>query len=801
MNFPSILTKILARALEWLHPWLIFLSILSKTYALALVRVNPWYGAIGWTLGALIDWLVIRVAFGGGTTRKVITQLVTLHVAAVVIGWGALDACQYAAIRWKDGIPVLASLVGGGLRLTGLSVGTHGGSVVLTTMAGPLDFAMSIDRLGLQMPLLFLTFGAVWLFWAGVTLRDVLVKLGAIACLLLGVTVVCGVCQVLLPLGLFDFIGYESEELPYRPFMDERTGIWIHLPFLLMAGVLIGKFLMPPSLPDAPSDNAPSDRLPPVLRWGIIPVLLALCGIIAWEPAGTPKTGKILICSSHAQWSPPTRPYDRDWYGPDSGYNYACMKRFFGLFYHQVAETTGALTMKDLDGTSVLIIYLPDKQFSKDEIELVQGFVRNGGGLMVIGDHTNVFGSMAHINELCVPFGFQYRDDVLFDLDNDFHQMMYPPCQPAQFWNGISLFKLRGPTSIRPTSFATRCTYEVDHSKGVRAIYSVNNFYPPPHDDPKMTTGTFCVSAASHYGRGRVAAWGDSTVFSNFEIYYPGKYELLTNTANWLNHQDDAVGGALRRIMPVIVLLGLALFLGSRRKPQAWLAAVTITMACMGAARLACLLAEQRRPTFPAPTAPSQWVLFAAHKDDPGHNLCGFFSNEPYNERYEVFIQWVLRTGAYPGFWLLDDGPRNGFYQHLKSSDQTVTAHALIVRKPADLSQLDEAGAIPMRAKDPLLLMFVSTIQAPQAIERIKHAGLVQHAEALAAIAAAWPAGEVMVRDGERQVMVIAGAERFSDQAMGISEKVVPDTTQRALFTQAFGVIDRLLGRAAAGGK
>ena len=335
----------------------------------------------------------------------------------------------------------------------------------------------------------------------------------------------------------------------------------------------------------------------------------------------------------------------------------------------------------------------------------------------------------------------------------------------------------------------------------MRAIYSVNNFYPPPHDDPKMTTGTFCVSAASHYGRGRVVAWGDSTVFSNFEIYFPGKYELLTNSANWLNHQDCSASGTVRWIMPTIVLAGLALFLAVRRQPRMWLAAVTITLACAGVARMASLFVEHKQTKLPMPIAPSQWVVFAAHKDDPGHNLSGFFSNEPYNERYEVFIQWVLRTGAYSGFWLLDDGPRNGFYQHLQSSDQTVTAHALIVRKPSDLKQLDEVGKIQMRAKDPLLLMFSSSITATRAMDRIQRAGLVKNGEALARIAAAWPAGEVTIQDGERQVMVIAGAERFSDQAMGISEKVVPDAGQKALFSQAFGVIDRLLGRATAGGK
>ena len=779
---------------------MIFLSVLAKTYALALAQIYPWHAGICWLLGAFADWYVIHVTrkpTDGRTTGNALAQWAALQIAALIIGWSALMACEYAAIRWKDGIPVLAAIVSQMLHLTGLSVASHGGSVVLTTMAGPLDFAMSIDRLALQMPLLFLTFSAVCLFRVETNLRDALFKLGSIAGLLLAVTIVCGVCLVLLALGLFDFVGYETEELPFRLFMDARTGIIIHLPFLLAAGVLISRFLKPPPLPAAPPDIASAEKLPRALLWGGIPLMLALCGFIAWEPVGTPKTGKVLICSSHAQWSPPTRPYDRDWYGIDSGYNYACMKRFFGLFY-PVAETTGAITEAELNGTSVLIVYLPDKRFSDEEIKLVQNFVRNGGGLMVIGDHTNVFGSAAHINELCEPFGFQYRDDILFDLDTDFHQMMYPSRWPSQFWNGISIFKLRGPTSIRSTSFATRCTYEVPHSKGVRAIYSVNNFYPPPHDDPKMTNGTFCVSAASHYGCGRVAAWGDSTVFSNFEIFYPGKYELLMNTVNWLNHQDDAVRGTLRRVLPIIMLAGLALFLAYRRQPRVWLATVTITAACIGVARFASLLVEERRAEFPTPVAPSQWVVFAAPAKDPAYNLCGFVSNEPYNEQYAVFIQWVLRTGAYSGFWLTDSGARNGFYQHLQSSDQTVTAHALIVRKPKDLAQLDEAAEIPMRPKDPLLLMFASTIPAPQAIERIKQARLVKNDETLARIATAWPTGEAIVQDGERQVMVIANCDRFSDQAMGISEKVVPDANQRALFTQAFGIIDRLLGKTSA---
>jgi hypothetical protein len=65
----------------------------------------------------------------------------------------------------------------------------------------------------------------------------------------------------------------------------------------------------------------------------------------------------------------------------------------------------------------------------------------------------------------------------------------------------------------------------------------------------------------------------------------------------------------------------------------------------------------------------------------------------------------------------------------------------------------------------------------------------------LDALRAAWPSGEVLIEDGPRRVMVVAAAERFSDQMMGITEKVVPDEPQRALFDKAFSLSDRLFGR------
>ena len=770
---------------------MIFLSILAKTFALALMQLHPWLAAGLWLAGGCADLRVSRKAAGSGRAARVLGNLVWLQVSALVIGWMAAAAADYAAMRWKDGIPVFASLVDGLLSLTGLSVGSHDGHVLLTAMAGPLDFPASIDGMGLKVPFLFLAVALVWLLWSETPVRELPRKLGMIAGILLAAALVRMGCVVLLATGLFEFVGYESEELPYRPIMDEAAAVWIYLPFLLAEGVLIGRFLSAPLFPD---------RLPSgvsrTLRWGGALLMLVLAGIIFWEPQGTPKAGKLVISSYHSQWSRSDRPYDREWYGADSGYNYACLKRLFEVFY-PVVDATGPLQAADLDGASTLMVYDADRRFSKEEIDLVREFVRGGGGLFLIGDHTNVFGSASNMNELCEPFGLQFRDDVLFDLDEDFHQVIDAPRPANSLWHGMSFIKLRGPTSIRPTSLWTRPVYQVGHSKSVRAIYSVNNFYPPPHDDPKMKSGTFCVSAESRYGRGRVVAWADSTIFSNFEIFYPGKYEYLLNTMDWLNHKNSVVPSLGKRMAPLVLFGALAVFLLRRREPRVWLITGVLLMAALGVARWAGLSFEQRRTTFPKPIRPSEWVIFRADAKDPGHHLKDFITEEPYNQRYEVFIQWVMRTGAYPGFHLSGSGMANanGLYDHLRASESAKTSLALIVRKPGDLAQIDELGALAPRSKGPLLLMFASSISSEQAVESLRRSGIVKSAETLTRVAQAWPSGDVVIDDAEGRLLIVANAERYSDQSMGISEKVVPDAAQRAVFNDAFGIIDRLLGK------
>ena len=770
---------------------MIFLSLFLKTFALALLGARPWVALVLWLAGAALDFAAFRRAAGGATDGALWTRLAVWQGACLLLGWVAAAACDYGAMRWKDGIPALAAPVSSLLAACGLGCGSRDGMVFVTTMAGPLEFAASIDSLALKVPVVFLVLALVRLLWDGHALPETARRWGAMIALVGAATLVRFAFYIFLAVALFDFTGYETEELPYRPFMDDTARVLFHIPFLLACGVLLGRLLASPAAPDPRAAALPPLRL----WWAAVPGALALATVVFWHPGGTPKEEKkIVIANWHAQWSPSDRPYDREWYGADSGYNYACLARLYEKFA-PVQLTAGPLTAADLAGASMIVVYDPDRRFSKEELTLVHDFVRDGGGLLVIGDHTNVFGSTTHLNELCAPFGFQMRDDVLFDLDEDFHQMLYPPPLANSLWHGMGMFKLRGPASIRPTSIWTRPVYQVGHSKAVRAIYSVNNFFPPPHDHPRMTSGEFCVAATARYGRGRVVAWADSTVFSNFEIFYPGKYEFLLNAAHWLNHRDSSLAALVRNLALVMLAAGALALVIRWPRPVVVLATLATLAGAAAGGWLIGRTAEHFRGAFPEPLAAGDWVVFAADATDPVHNLTGFVAEGPYDQRYEVFIQWVLRTGAMSGFHVIGDTRGNALDQHLRDSGKARVARALIVRKPEDLAQLHDLAAIPAAKGDPVLLMFAASVKPEDAAAAVRSSGLLGADSAANSIIAAWPAGETLIEEGGRRVLVVAAAERFADQAMGISEKVTPNASQRALFDQAFGIIDRFFNR------
>lgn len=766
-------------------------SILLKSYGALWMAAHPRLAVVCWLVGLLFDVFRIR-RLTRGVAHPIRASLVDILAVNVgcLIAWLAIDWFYVeATMRWKDGLPLIAQMVALLMQAIQIPVAAFDGQLHITTMAGPLQFPVDLDHLGILPPLIVAGFSLVYLFlatarWSQVVKGVLLILYVLLAALLL---------RWVLATGMFlffcDFVGYETEELPIAPFFKPGLTALLYVPFFLIGAVI----LHPRFVAWTSKDPLANRSVVPRHSWAWLVVLILMIAA-CWQPKGVKKDGTILINTYHTQWSRTDRAYDQAWYGAGSGYNYAGMKRLFEGF-HNVREVQSRITSRDLDGASALVIYVPDQAFSEDERRAIMKFVERGGGLLLIGDHTNVFGSTSHLNELCRPFGFIFRDDVLFDLDEDFFQLFDAPAMSSRFLDGMSFFKFRGPASIQSTSWLTRTIFRVGHAKSLRAIYSVNNFYPPPHDNPKMRIGEFAVSVASRYGQGRVVAFADSTIFSNFEIFYPGKYEFLLNSMDWLNHADTPLSMPLKRCSGIGVFLLLTYLLWQARSPRRVLGTLLAYVLVAALSMMAGIRIEQARASLPLPARPMRFLFFAAEPADEAYRLRAFTTETPFEQRYDVFIQWVLRNDMFSGFYLCGPGNGNDLYESLDGAEQAEAGLAMIVSRPEHLDLLAKLASGPMGSTERLLLMIDSQLPWENVKSALIESQILVEESVVAEADASWPDGELRLADATRRIALVFSAERFSDRQMGFSEKVVPDEAQLARYQEEFELLDWLFER------
>ena len=271
-------------------------------------------------------------------------------------------------------------------------------------------------------------------------------------------------------------------------------------------------------------------------RWGSwrLPASVALAllggavlaGAMVWSPVGSRKAGRVQWVERHSIWSPTTHPYDTKSYGErEGGYNYAAAYRWLGQFY-QMSQLLESDPIDDatLARCDVLVIKIPNIRYSKDEVEAIVRFLRAGGGLLLIGDHTNLDRSSAYMNDITRSFGFTFRDDLLFGSESspfeEHHETPHAPHPAAQH---LPWFDFAVSCSIDPGWSQGRPVVVETGLWSMTSDYHMSNYHPYPQHCPEMRYGAFIEAWAVRCGQGRAIAFGDSTIFSNFCLFQPGK--------------------------------------------------------------------------------------------------------------------------------------------------------------------------------------------------------------------------------------------------------------------------------------
>ncbi len=267
---------------------------------------------------------------------------------------------------------------------------------------------------------------------------------------------------------------------------------------------------------------------------------------------GQKKAGRILLDEGHSNWEWTTQKFDTTWYDQQSTYNYYCMAEYLKYFY-KVDQKTQPLTKNLLANYDILFIKTPTKPFSQHELSAIKGFVKRGGGLLLVGDHTNVFGITTNLNPIAEQFGMSFTYDAQYDLNGDLSDYTRPKILPDPVVQHMPPFMFETSCMIdAPLMAESSITgYGI---KSVGADYSQANFFPASAGDATDTEfGLFVQAAGVIYGKGRVFLLSDSTPWSNFSMFMPGKPELLLGIMEWL----DRTNTILDWIHPISAVLGI----------------------------------------------------------------------------------------------------------------------------------------------------------------------------------------------------------------------------------------------------
>lgn len=287
-------------------------------------------------------------------------------------------------------------------------------------------------------------------------------------------------------------------------------------------------------------------------------MIFSTVGAIAYHDPGVEKQGRILIDEFHSDWEGTTRPLDKEWYGQLSTYNYYSWAEWLNYYYDVHRNINNTLTPHLLNNYDILIIKCPTSLFSQEEINAVLNFVEDGGGLYVIGDHTNVFGMNFYANQILQYFDMQFKYDATYDLetgDTSVYQssnsvFTHPIMQATPSFGFLTSCTIEAPLTAEHVIVGTNLAAE-------SGTYSTEYFFRESHNAADMEHGSFLQTMAVKHGKGRVVAFTDSTCFSNFCVFKDGYTTFNLGVTEYLNQKN-----AYQHVNTIFLAVAIASFLG-----------------------------------------------------------------------------------------------------------------------------------------------------------------------------------------------------------------------------------------------
>ncbi len=593
---------------------------------------------------------------------------------------------------------------------------------------------------------------------------------------------------------------YGDPLAPMGPFWNP----WLHLVLLAGPVLLAMRFVRPRPArqPDYVIVSHPKLSQRVVSTALLCAALLLMTTALLWDPSGPRKQGRILVDEYHSTWERTDRPYDTTWYGQESGYNYACIYDYCSRFYTMARLTTpiDANALKDCD---VLIAKVPTSRYGPDEIDRIGQFVRNGGSLLLVGEHTNVFQTGVHLNDIAERFGFRFRYDCLFDIDRVFRQLYELSLVPHPIVQSMPPLDFAVSCSIDPGVSVGRAAIRSTGLRNLPADYHASNFYPQVEDLADARCGAFIQLWTMRRGAGRVAAFGDSTVFSNFSTFEPGKAELMLGMLEWLNHRNTSAD--LRPVLFVLgmLLAGVALAM-SKRWPGSRLVLLGGALLGWSLAVVSVRAIHQASYPLPKPARPFTHVVIDRTACDAPLSTSGFIAGEQTG--FGIFERWILRLGCFTSrrqgndafagdmiVFMHPNRPVSPAFRAALAKYVSDGGKVLVLDSPANVQSTANSLLYPFGLSVSSSTPVSGPLTAPEGwpAVAVDSACEVKGGTPLIRLGAA-PVASTATH-GQGAVTVIGFASRFTDRQMGVTGDAIPDAQLQAVYDLEFALLKSIL--------
>lgn len=203
--------------------------------------------------------------------------------------------------------------------------------------------------------------------------------------------------------------------------------------------------------------------------------------------------------------------------------------------YVSIIETD-RITSSLLQDVSVFVVTNLNTSFTADEQTVIWEFVKHGGSLLVLGDHTNVGGIQTSLNELLAPVGISFRFDAALPLDDKFKWATCYELPSSEITTGLtSLDQLQisvgASLNITVTSFPVVVGKYALSDTGNHSAADMAYLGDYTYNKGEQL-GDLILVAGSYYGEGKILVFGDTSSFQNSAL--PLSYPFIQRAITWL---------------------------------------------------------------------------------------------------------------------------------------------------------------------------------------------------------------------------------------------------------------------------